>query len=105
MFFIPLKQLRNFVQLGFNLSKSNWHTWVQFNTDLFKETHELIYTKYEPDAMLIKWWLKVDESQKKELWIESAVAEEIFELSCNKIFCANVKSTCRSNTQNLTTKN
>ncbi len=42
-----------FVQLGFNLS--NWNTWVQNSTDLFKETHELIYPK---GAKLIKRLIK-----------------------------------------------
>jgi hypothetical protein len=45
--------------------------------------------------MLIKWliksWLKVDESQKQELWIKRTVAKEICGLSYNKIFGANVK--------------
>ncbi len=34
-------------------------------------------------------WIKVDESQKQELWIKSAIAEENCELVRNKIFCAN----------------
>ena len=36
-------------------------------------------------------WLKVNESQKQELGIKSAVAEENCELGYNKIFCANAK--------------
>jgi hypothetical protein len=35
--------------------------------------------------------LKVDEIQKPELWIKSAVAEENCQLVYNKIFCANAK--------------
>ncbi len=45
--------------------------------------------------MLIKWfiksWLKVDESQKQELWIKSVVAKENCGLSYTKIFSANAK--------------
>ncbi len=36
-------------------------------------------------------WLKVNESQKRELWIKSAVAEETCVLIYNEIFCANYK--------------
>ncbi len=54
-----------------------------------------MYTKCRQDATLIKWliiWrLKVDESQKHELRIKNAVAEEHCELSNNAIFCANAK--------------
>jgi hypothetical protein len=35
-----------------------------------------MYTNWRQDAMLIKWGLKVDESQKQELWIKSVVAKE-----------------------------
>jgi hypothetical protein len=41
--------------------------------------------------MLIKYWLKVDASQKQELWIKSALSEEICELYYKEIFCANPK--------------
>ncbi len=43
---------------------------------------------------LLNGWLKVDESQKQELWIKSAVAEENCELSYNEIFCANINISC-----------
>ncbi len=36
-------------------------------------------------------WLKVDESQKQELWIKSAVAKENCELGYHKIFIAYAK--------------
>ncbi len=36
-------------------------------------------------------WLKVDESQKKELWIKSVLAKENCELAYNEILCANAK--------------
>ncbi len=41
-----------FVQLSFNLGNG------QFNTDLFKVTHEFIYTNGRQDATLIKWLIK-----------------------------------------------
>ncbi len=34
------------------------YRYSQFNTDLFKETRELIYTKYRKDIMLIKLLIK-----------------------------------------------
>ncbi len=37
--------------------------------------------------------LKLNESQKQELWIKSLVAKENCQLIYNKIFCANVKKT------------
>ncbi len=36
-------------------------------------------------------WLKIDESQKQELWIKSAVTEENCDLIYNEIFCDNAK--------------
>jgi len=36
-------------------------------------------------------WLKVNESQKRELWIKSAVAEDNCELIYNETFCANAR--------------
>jgi hypothetical protein len=36
--------------------------------------------------------LKVEESQKQELWIKSVVAQKNCELIYNEIFCANAKN-------------
>ncbi len=36
----------------------SWHTWVQFNTDLFTVTDELIYTKGRLEAVVIKMVIK-----------------------------------------------
>jgi len=42
-----------FMQLGFNLSdESNGHTWVQFKTDLFRDTQEYLFTKKCLDSIL-----------------------------------------------------
>jgi len=54
------KVLFIFVELDFYLSnRVNWHTRVQFNTDLFRVAHEFIHTMIGLDAALIKWGLKV----------------------------------------------
>ncbi len=58
----------------------------------------LLYTQ-SGDRMthLLNDWLKVDESQKQELWIKSVDAKENCELIYNKIFCANAKNNFKCN--------
>ncbi len=41
-------------------------------------------------------WLKVNGSQKQEVWIKSMVAKDNCELGCDKIFCANAKVSTNS---------
>ncbi len=80
------------MQLAFNLNNRV--------TDTFQSSSVLIYSKKRMSlyaqsvARMPRWsngWLKVDESQKQELRIKSAGAEENGELIYNKIFCANTK--------------
>jgi hypothetical protein len=43
-FFFVIRQKQVLVQLGFNLSNwSNWHTWVEYNTDLFWDMQKYLH--------------------------------------------------------------
>jgi hypothetical protein len=55
---VPESLLYSFVQLAFNLSNEVTDTCVQFNTDLFGDTHEFINTEVWLDAVMIKWLIK-----------------------------------------------
>ncbi len=80
------------VQLGFNLSNRVTDTLESSLILIYSGKHTSLCT-LNVDRMpcwLNGWW-KVDESQKQEVWIKSAVVEENCELGYHKIFIAYAK--------------
>ncbi len=78
-----------FVQLGFNLSNGVTDTLESSTILIFSRIHISLYAQ-SVDRMpcRLNGRLKVNECQKQELWIKSAVAEQNCELIYNEIFCA-----------------
>ncbi len=80
------------MQLAYNLSKGVTDTLESSLILIYSRKHMSFYT--QSVGRMPRWlnsWLKVDESQKQELWIKSEWAEENGELVYNKIFCADTK--------------
>ncbi len=78
------------MQLGFNLSNGVTDTLESSSILIYSSEYMCLYTQnVRRTARWLNGWLKVDESQKQELWIKSAVAEENCELYNNKSCCHN----------------
>ncbi len=75
--------------LSFNLDNRVTDTLESSSLQIYSRKHIKLYT--QNIGRILCWlngWFKVDESQKQELWIKSAVAKENCELGYNKKFCA-----------------
>jgi hypothetical protein len=84
--------IEKFMQLAFNLSNRVTDTLESSTILIYSKSHMTSYTQMV--GRMPRWlngWLKVNESQKQELWIKSAIAEENCEGIYNKKICANAK--------------